>query len=274
MANLLADRTGAAGSPARRLLLAVALAIAAAACRGDAEPEGGGTAADTAAVVQDALAADTCTGPPPAFAQAVLNGSWQGLIDSLNAYAVTFPDIQGNDDTTSVALCATCGAVEVEIRSSNLTPCLQPGDLRGQSRILGAFILLETFPAQAGWDTIPAGDTIFTFARTPGGNAQLAYRRGDRVKTAPSTAWRFWYCQDGHTNPKVPRAQWRDIPLATTPPGQEKEVEEDTRQYGWMACASGCCQFYASPPGDPSPEPGGPDAPGVGGNPRWCPTRP
>ncbi|HEU0299307.1 MAG TPA: hypothetical protein VFR37_07635 [Longimicrobium sp.] len=281
METALAQRSGPAGRLASRLVLALALALAACGGGGDA-PESGDTPADTAAALQTTLATDTCTGPPPAFGQAVFQGTWQGLLDSLAAHAVTFPDIPGNDDTASVRLCATCEPVRLEIRSSNLTPCLQPDSLRGESRILGLFILVDSFPGSAQWDPIPAGDTIFTFAFNPGDSpARLAYRQGNNINTALSAAWRFLYCQDGHHNPKIPRAQWRDRVTAAMQTDAEEEEEEETGKYGWMACASGCCQFYTTPPGDglvTTPDVANPNAPDTVGSVRrrvpWCPTGP
>lgn len=291
MGNALAERFG---RPPRRLLLALTLALAA--CGGGDEPaKSGDPAADTSAAVQTAMATDTCTGPPPAFRQAVFNGAWQALLDSLNAHAVTFPDVEGNDDTASVRLCtsANCAPVRMEIRSSNLTPCLQPDSLRGESRILGLLILVDSFPGAPGWGPIPAGDTIFTFAHQGAGPARLAYRQGDSIRSAPSTAWAFYYCRDGHTG-KTAEAQWRNRRAGNAAGQGKEEVEEgeDTGKYGWMACASGCCQFYSNPPGDPGedlvlPDPANPNAPdtvGKGRNqgqgqvqvqrPPWCPVGP
>ncbi len=274
MERSLTASPGAAGRLARTLLAALALA----ACGGgDEERASGDTPGDTTAAAQAALAADSCTGPPPAFGQAVFEGAWQALLDSLGAHNVTFPEIEYNSDTAAIVMCDSCSRVRVEIRSSNRTFCLQPDDLTGEARILGLFILLDTFPAQFGWDTIPAGDTIFTFAHTgiprP---ATLAYRHDDRVRLAPRGTWGFAYCEDGERGTH-PQAQWRDrhdtIP-SNTPPGQAEEVEEgeaETR-YGWMACASGCCQFYSTPPTtDPITTPGkanpkAPDTVGKGHN--------
>jgi hypothetical protein len=243
MGNTVAERSGAAGRPRRWLLLALTLALAACGS-GDETAKSGDPVGDTAAAVQTAMATDACTGPPPAFKDSVFQGTWQGLRDSLTAHAVTFPEIKGHSDTARVRLCEFCDSVRVVIRSSNLTPCLQPGSLDGDARILGLLILLDPFAKQQGWDSISAGDTIFTFARNPAqSEAVLAYRHDDRVKLAPDTAWGFAYCEDGHHH-TAPRAEWRD---RNRPPGQGKEGEGETL-YGWMACASGCCQFYSNPP--------------------------
>lgn len=290
MRTSLAKRSGLAGL-ARALLLALALG----ACGGSDEDGGegaaGSSAADQAAATAaaDTAAADTCTGPPPAFAQNVLNGSWTGLRDSLAAHGVTFPDIAGNDDTTTVKLCRTCTSVPVEIRSSNLTPCLSPGDLNGAGqRIVGLMIVQDTFPAQHGWDTLLPGDSLFAFTSSTGGLATLVYEQGGGGKPAPATAWRFWYCQDGHSGPGTPRAQWRSRSAPADPnpgKGNDRQEEDGGGSYGWMACASGCCQFYTPPPNSetlttpPQASPNAPDTVGQGQNqgvslkPSWCRTR-
>jgi hypothetical protein len=293
MRTPLAGRSGLAG-PGCRLLIALALA----AC-GASDDGGGGAKAPAddsaggAATARQAslAAADTCTGPPPAFMQPVLNGPWQGLLDSLAAHGVSFPDAPGNDDTATVKLCRTCTTVAVEIRSSNLTPCLSPGDLSGPGqRILGLLIVQDTFPAQHGWDTLLPGDSVFAFTNSTGGLATLVYDQGGSGKPAPATAWRFWYCQDGHSNPKTARAQWRPRSGTDDPnPGKGNDGDGDEGggggTYGWMACASGCCQFYTPPPNQemdqttpPQANPHAPDTVGQGNNqgmsqkPSWCKT--
>jgi hypothetical protein len=293
MRTSLAGRSGPAGLGSR-LLLALALV----ACGGGGDGEKAATAADSSAVTSATAAAssapaaaDTCTGPPPAFSQAVLNGPWQALMDSLAAHAVSFPDVGGNDDTTTVKLCPSCDAVPVEIRSSNLTPCLAPSDLTGAGRrITGLFIVLAAFPAQHGWDALSPGDSLLAFTNSVNGPATLVYNQGGSGKPSPSRAWMFYYCQDGHLNPKTPQARWRPrIPPSPQPPtggdhGDDGDEDGDGGTYGWMACVSGCCQFYTPPPNPimtETPDNASPRAPdvvgqgqnqGAGVKPTWCRT--
>jgi hypothetical protein len=267
------------------------LALALAACGGGGDAGAGGESApsaDAAAAraTTAAAATDTCTGPPPGYALPVLTGPWTTLLDSLAADSVTFPDVTGNDDTASVKLCRNCSKVNVEIRSSNLTPCLRPEDLQGPlRRIAGIFIIQDTFPSQNGWDTLLPGDSVFVFANT-NGPATLVYNQDGTGKTAPSTAWQFWYCRDGHQNGKTPQAQWRPrgTPPTTGPgKGRDEEGGGGGGSYGWMTCASGCCQFYTPPPNPIIVTPGqanprAPDTVGPGRNqgaapgqrPTWC----
>ncbi|HEX6370294.1 MAG TPA: hypothetical protein VF006_15345 [Longimicrobium sp.] len=280
MPTSLAGRSGAArlGS---RLLLALALC----ACGGDTPGEDGGAGAarpaDSTAASTAAAATDTCTGPPPAFAMSVLNGPWQGMLDSLNAHGVSFPDTAGNDTTATVKLCQHCDSVRVEIRSSNLTPCLKPTDLQGEGRrITGLFIVHDTFPAQRGWDTLYPGDTLFAFANAIAGPATLVYNQNGSGNPSPSTAWMFWYCQDGHSGGKTAQAKWRPRrPRAVPGNGKQQEEDDGGGTYGWMACASGCCQFYTPPPnaemGQTTPPQANPSAPDSLGTkrPTWCNAR-
>ncbi|HEX5871004.1 MAG TPA: hypothetical protein VFY65_11330 [Longimicrobium sp.] len=283
-----AGRTGAAG-----LACGLLLALTLAAC-----PGGGGNAEGEKADVNatpsadpatemSVAAADTCTGPPPAFGIPVLNGSWAGLLDSLSAHGVTFPETPGNDTTAMVKLCQNCDSVRVEIRASNLTPCLKPSDLQGPGRrITGLFIVQGNFPAQNGWDALQPGDSLFAFTNSTGGPATLVYNQNGSGKPSPSNAWMFWYCQDGHSPGNAPRAQWRPRnPSTPGAPGEEEDGGGGT--YGWMACASGCCQFYTPPPNaeferttPPQANPNAPDTVGGGPNPggpgsqkpTWCKT--
>lgn len=284
-------RTSLAGRPrpaglASRLLLALALC----ACGGGDDTGGAQAGEDTQrqAALSTAAATDTCTGPPPSYAQTVLTGPWQALLDSLAANGVSFDSVPGNDTTAVVKLCRNCDSVAVEIRSSNLTPCLSPGDLRGQQTITGMFIVRDTFPQQQQWDTLYPGDTLFTFTNSIAGPATLVYNRNGTGKASPSNAWMFWYCQDGAQNGKTAQAQWR--PRGTPPvdslPGQGVGGGEDDGggTYGWMACAAGCCQFYTPPPNENStqttPVVASPNAPNTVGygqsqgpqKPYWCET--
>jgi hypothetical protein len=265
MRTSLAGRSGLAGLT-RALLLALALG----ACGGgDTDGGGGATTGDTAASVAQAsvAAADTCTTPPPAFSVALLNGRpWSELIDSLNAAGVQFPDTTGNDSILAVKLCKSpgCTPVRMAIRSSSFTPCLKPGDLTGsRPRIMGEYVLQEPFnpPAGSGWHPIPQDSSVFVFVHASGAPATMVYAHNGQTRMGPAGGWQFWYCQDGDSAAhKIPQAQWR--PRGTPPSGStgpanppkggagQVEEEEDTGSYGWMACASGCCQFYTPPPNE------------------------
>ncbi|WP_420127734.1 hypothetical protein [Longimicrobium sp.] len=289
MRTSLAGRAGVAGLT-RALLLALALG----ACgggedegtRGDANPSAD-TRAATAATESAPAAADTCTGPPPAFAHAVLTGSWSALQDSLKAHNVTFPNTPENVAVDTVQLCNGCKQmVPVEIRSTNLTPCLSPANMKeSHPHIVGQFTVLDTVPPEAGWaDTLYPGATLLLFAKLAAGPATLVYQDGANGKTAPPTAWMFWYCRDAHPRGKVAQARWRprngsDVtgaPGPVHPPKGGMGDDEGGGAYGWMACASGCCQFYTPPPNPIITEeiPGqgkGPETNPGSRRPTWCP---
>jgi hypothetical protein len=293
MRTPLAGRPGLAGLT-RALLLALALG----ACGGgDENGEKGKAPADdqaraAMATADTAAAADTCTGPPPAFPRTVLTGSWDALQDSLSAHGVTFPNDSLNVSTASVPLCNGCSSVRVQIRSTNLTPCLTPANMKeSHPHIVGSLTLMDAFPKQHGWDSLPAGTVLLAFARVAAGPATLVYRDSatGNGKASPATAWMFYYCRDSHSRSKVPRAQWRprnlsdSISNSVSGTGKGKGPEqvedgEDGGQYGWMACASGCCQFYTPPPNPITsgevvlpPQAVGPDGKPGTQQPSWCP---
>jgi hypothetical protein len=262
MRTSLAPRSGLAGLGSRLLLV-----LALCACGGGGD-KGAKAAADTdTAAVRTTTApaaADTCTTPPPAFSVAVLNGQpWKDLTDSLTAHGVTFPDIPGNDSIQSVKLCRNCTPVKMAIRASNFTPCLGTADLTGSGRrIVGEYVLQEAVHGQPGWHDIPAGNSIYVFAHANGAPATLVYEHDKKTNMGPPGAWQFWYCQHdtATTTDKRPQARWRPrgVPDDTLPrpdrPKDDDDVgdgdDEGGGTYGWMACASGCCQFYTPPPND------------------------
>ena len=284
MRTSFAGRSGLAGLT-RALLLALALG----AC-GEADEKGakgGDPAAQdaTLAAAADTVAADTCTGPPPAFARTVLTGNWDALQDSLAAHGVTFPNDSLNVSTARVPLCNGCESVTVQIRSTNLTPCLSPANMKeSHPHIVGSMTLMEAFPRQRGWDSLPAGTVLLAFARIAAGPATLVYEDGaGNGKASPATAWMFYYCRDAHPRSKVAMARWRprngrdSIPDVGKAP-DEVEDDDDGGQYGWMACASGCCQFYTPPPNpitsgevELPPQAVGPDGNPGSQRPTWCP---
>lgn len=260
-------------------LPAVLLALALSAC-GGGENGGGDEAAgaDSARAAPPsarvAAADSTCT-PPPVPPPALLTGSWQDLVTWINTNNVTFPTTPQNVAVDTVPLCPGCKGVGVRLQSANSTYCITPQNVPEQ-RIAGMMVLLDTFPEQGGFKTIPAGDTIFMFSRgTPGAShhATLVYRHGTATRHAPARSWKFFYCQDGHVN-SAPAAQWR--PEEPAGPGAEKgkgkgkgrddDGEGPGGTYGWMACANGCCQFYTPPPNQE--ETGGSGGP----PPPWCKT--
>jgi hypothetical protein len=261
-------------------VLGLMLAVALAACGqgGDAADESGTAAAGDSAQVQVAAATDTTCAPPPSPPQHVVKegAPWAGLEAFLADSGVSFPDTPENTATDTVPMCLGCTSVGLRLQSTNRTYCMTP-QASGQQRITGRLTLLETFPAQNDYDTIPAGAPVYMFTRgtpAPVQHALLVYEHQGKVKYAPLTAWRFYYCTHQPGGNK-PQAQWRPENL---PQGQEGG-SGDGGSYAWMSCANGCCQFYTPPPiaeFPELPEKGKtPDAqPGSDGNqlppPKWC----
>jgi hypothetical protein len=259
-------------------LPAVLLALALAACGGGDDGGGGeavaGDSAQTETQSAQVAAADSTCTPPPVPSPAVLTGKWQDLVTWINTNNVTFPTTPQNVAVDTVPLCPGCKGVGVRLQSTSSTYCITPQNVPEQ-RIAGMMVLLDTFPEQGGFQTIPAGDTIFMFSRgTPGAShhATLVYRHGTDTRHAPAKSWKFFYCQDGHVN-TAPAAQWRpeDPAGAGAEKGKGKGRDDDGEgpggTYGWMACANGCCQFYTPPPNAEETEGGSGGPP-----PPWCKT--
>lgn len=249
----------------RRLLLALALC----AC-GDSDRGGGSSRApaggDTAST--QSAAAATCPAPPTIDDPTLLTGEWSALISYLTKQGASFPDVTGNRDTADVALCDSCTAVPLVIRSDTTTYCTTPDSLQtGRLRVMGLFVLAGDFPGgPGGWPPLKQKDSLLVFASDTAGRATLVYRSGTRATIAPPGSWQFYYCKDNPQRPIRAQAQWR--PRAPRAGGPETGDEGGT--YGWLACASGCCQFYT--PAPPADDDKGRD-PGQGGGrgrPSWC----
>jgi hypothetical protein len=244
-------RSGSAGRLARRLLMALALA----ACGGGDDPssdtpEGGG--GDTAAVAAAASNAPANCPQPPALDPALLGGKYSALSQWLSANNVTFTDTDTTADSIKalVKLCPTCNAVKLRIVSEARTYCMRRDSLAGKTRIAGMFVVDSGSVTPANWGrTFNPGDSILVFARDSVAPARLVYRTSpspaSTVGSAPSRAWAFRYCNDGNPG-NSPQGRWRHKPQGA---GQTTGGEGGT--YGWMACATGCCQFYVPPP-DPT----------------------
>lgn len=247
-----APRSTFVGRFARPLLLALALCD----CGGVGAPPNrtaAGPESRTASVAQDSAAPAPCPAPP-AVDPALFRGSWAVLTARLRELGASFPDLPGNSDTARVALCETCAPVDLVIRADTTTWCTTPAQLdSGQTRIMGIFILAGEFAGDsaAGWGRIRAGDSLLVFASGSSGPAPVVYRSGEQAVTAPAGSWMFHYCQDGAVGTR-PQAQWRS---RLTGAGSRNAADparrlaaEEGGSFGWMACASGCCQFYTPPP--------------------------
>jgi hypothetical protein len=250
---------------ATTLLLALALAACGGGDAGDqtATGDSAGIAANKGKGPPGGGAPDNCP-PPPAVSDAVLGGTWTGLVSYLGSQGVTFPDTPENVAVGSVPLCVSqgCGPIQLRLQSTAQTYCMT-GAQASEQRILGMMVLLEAFPGTPSIPGIPAGDSVFLFARgTPGAQspAKLVYRQGDKIVELPSgkAGWNFVFCNDGMVNPG-PAARWRtDVETETdanTGAGGAAATSEGSGgqgpgggTYGWLACANGCCQFYTPPP--------------------------
>lgn len=266
--------------PALGLLLT---ALALAGCgRGDGTAERADTTvtADSAQLRlarADSAECEAPPSPPPSLLRP--GASWAALEAWLAQNQITFPDTPENIAVDTVPMCLGCTSVGVRLQSTDRTYCLTKQQ-SAQQRIAGRLTLLDTFPAQNGYQTIPRGAQVYMFSRgTPGmvQPATVVYKYNDAVTHAPPTAWRFYYC-DHQLGGTRPGAQWRPEDTTPRPPGDgDNGGGNGGGTYGWMACANGCCQFYTPPPimtPDPAnehaPDTVPPHGPGGMPPPKWC----
>jgi hypothetical protein len=267
--------------PARTLLLA--LALAACGGGGDADrPAAAAPEARTASVTTQDSAGAPCPTPAPAVDTTLFRGQWAVLTARLRELGANWPEVEGNTAIDTLPMCDSCSTVALTLRSEATAWCTTPEQLEqldGQARNMGILILGSDFPEQHGWLPIAKGDTVLMFASGTDGPARMVYRNGEQSVVAPDTAWMFFYCNDGHVGSR-PQAQWR--PRAGSRPAQStgrRLDESDGGDYGWMSCASGCCQFYTPPPNPIIVFPDQANArareavpsPGPESRPTWCP---
>lgn len=248
--------SSAAPPAAARRPRALLIALALCAC-GGGDPERRADSGDPATnvAVQDS-AAPSCTSPPTVDTT-YFHRTWAELGSYLRERGATFPLTQLNSSTRVVRLCDSCEVANLTIHADTATRCTMPEHLAGETRVMGIFVLASDFKGdpEHGWGPIARGDSIYAFASDTFGTATLAYRGSDgRVARAPDGQWAFYYCKDDHIPAGDTLAQWRNRrPLTTARLERDKgkakgREEEDDGSYGWMACASGCCQFYTPPP--------------------------
>jgi hypothetical protein len=265
--------SGTAGRAGRRLLLLLAVAACGRGSGDQADPPPRPGGPEKVVMDSSARAAPACEGPSPVVDTTLLRkgAEWEPLGRWL-ADSTRFKDSSSDSAVNPVRLCDTCAPVRMRIVAETRTYCNTPESLDRTTRTAGVWVVLDGTVTPPGWGaTFARDDSIFVFAHDTASSAILAYRVGpkrDRVGVAPDSAWSFRYCRDGHTG-EPSLAKWRVSPSTranaaragaardTTPP------PNDPGTYGWMSCASGCCQFYI-PPG---PVGGG----GGGGPPPRCP---
>ncbi|WP_420127735.1 hypothetical protein [Longimicrobium sp.] len=263
-----------------RLLLALALC----ACGGGADddaPEA--RQADAAAAsASQATGPAACPAPPTVTDPKLFTGPWAVFSRHMTEIGARFAE-PSDSSTATVRFCKDCGSAEVQIVSEATTYCTTPEQMdSGGSRILAIMVLKSAYAGnpEQGWEPIPANDSIFMFAGSTDGPATLVYRSRDRrnAVVAPESSWTFYYCRDNHPRPAGARARWRPRTPVLPGPGDD----DGGGAYGWMACASGCCQFYTPPPNEaetyrttpPRANPNAPDSARSGrgwGRPPWCP---
>ena len=117
-----------------------------------------------------------------------------------------------------------------------------------------------------GFTKANASGVVYLLLR--GTTAYAMYDSAGVTAFAPAPAWKWSFCAHARTAP-YPEALWKQMPPTDTVPPCDPTAEHGGREdpepvpeltsYGWMACVSGCCRFYGSPPPDdpdvPHPNP-------------------
>jgi hypothetical protein len=185
--------------------------------------------------------------------------TWVELSAHVRERGARFPFTELNSATRTVRLCDSCATAELTIHADIATQCTTPEQMNGETRVMAIFVLASDFGGDSrnGWGPIPKGDSIYAFATDTFSDATLAYRdREGRVARARNGFWAFYYCKHDRIPAGDSLVQWRDrgpppTTRARTDRAKDKDdddEDEDDGSYGWMACASGCCQFYTPPP--------------------------
>lgn len=224
------------------------------------------------------LAAQECTARTPVDTTRYFGTAPGAPWDSVRAYMrsarIDF-DI-GSPTTLPVRLCAepgkaSCRTFVLTISSEASNICLTGNEAQdGKLRMLG---LLET-PGQAvpdsigarwGFTAANASQEVYLLLR--GTTAYAMYDSAGVTAFTPTGNWKWSFCP--HLAPPKPyaEARWRSMPATDTVPPCSPDAEhasehanfaftpgEELTSYGWMACVSGCCRFYGSPPSDPDEE--------------------
>ncbi|HEX2209774.1 MAG TPA: hypothetical protein VHG93_18985 [Longimicrobium sp.] len=237
------------------LLLALALCACGGGDAGDDAKASDDAARTEALAVQDSAGAPPrCPPNPPKATAALLRGPWQALANSMKAQGAAFPVNGKNSDTTVIQLCTDCDSVALVIQANTATCGATPATLQPQdTSFLGIFLLAGNFQAQNGWPSLQTGDTLALFVSGDSGSVIVTYRdkATGLAAQAPAGDWQFYYCQDGSRGTHA-AAQWRSRATPSNQSHDDDDEDDDNGggSYGWMACASGCCQFYTPPPNE------------------------
>lgn len=190
----------------------------------------------------DLLAAASTPAPTPAvdpvrdFTLAP-NQPWtraQGYLSRLN---FSF----GVSDRRLVKGCHACTPADVTLAPESRSLYLRADAFPEGMRVMGRLVRHDrTVAPELGFPEDAAGDTAYLMVTSPT-RAVVMYRntQGQIAFTEP---WGFRPNPDGHVWTE-PTARWRDRVTAGA-----SGAPLDGPTYGWMACASGCCQFYTPPP--------------------------
>ena len=251
-----------------------------------------GLAVLAAAAAPAAGAAQNCT-PPPAVPDSyftVRDGQPWGAVERFRLdFGVWFPD--SASEQKAVVPCRNCGVAELRAWTTQRSNCLtQETAAQDSLRFVGLVTWKAgTQPGSLGFGPNNEDQRVFLLVKGNQGLAlyQNTSHRTQWVHFVPDRqGWRFVFHPD--TDHPRPEARWR--PDTTTAMravrravaaafaegpaaqgvGQDEGVLQLDREYVWIACAAGCCQFHGTsdgggqqehPPHNPGPPPPPPGPP-------------
>lgn len=148
----------------------------------------------------------------------------------------------GVSDRRLVKACAKCTPADVTLFPESRTLNLRADAFPEGMRVMGRLVRHDkTVAPELGFPEDAASDTAYLMVTSPT-RAVVMYRNLEG-RIAFSEQWGFRPNPDGHVWTE-PTARWRQRVTA----GAAGAPVDEGGQYGWMACASGCCQFYTPPP--------------------------
>jgi hypothetical protein len=147
----------------------------------------------------------------------------------------------GVSDRRATKGCAKCTPADVTLTPESRSLYLRADAFPEGMRVMGRLVRHDdTVAPELGFPADAAGDTAYLMVTSPT-RAVVMYRNTEG-RIAFTEPWGFRPNPDGHVWTE-PTARWRDRAA-----GGATAASPEGGDLGWMACASGCCQFYTPPP--------------------------
>jgi hypothetical protein len=273
------------GSMPGRMLLSAAVALAACTLAPANAASAGGATPDPAPAPQ------VCPPPPAVDTTKYFNTQggqpWDQVEKFIADSSVSFE--VGVSDVRRVRLCdgaaPSCQPLLLQLRSEEGTTCLTQESLQGQLRMVGTVQARGAgYRPAFGLGPDNYDHLVYLLLRDSTVYALYQNLDGRTAFARPDTVGNRWYYafhpEVGVAEFEHPGALWKqrtkqfNLRTAVTAeyatetlrarrggpaepvefgamPRADGEAAQTFFDYGWMACAAGCCQFHGSPPGGP-----------------------